>query len=109
MRDSITNESIFNLIHDKSVIKVDCVVRKSGIYRQLEFERRRRITIADFQTWIVSTEDLIISKLAWAKDSRSELQLGDVRNLLQSGYDRTYVEQWTRELELDSLWNECQR
>jgi len=29
----------------------------------------------------VSKEDLIISKLFWAKDSRSEVQLGDVRNL----------------------------
>jgi hypothetical protein len=109
VRNSIVSESIFNLIHNESVIKVDCMVRKSGIYRELEFERRRRITIAAFETWIVSKEDLIISKLFWAKDSRSELQLGDVRNLVQSGYDRAYVEQWTRELGLDSLWLECQR
>src|SRR5581483_3502682 len=51
----------------------------------------------------VSKEDLIISKLFWAKESRSEIQFGDVRNLLASGYDGVYLQRWTRELGLDSL------
>ncbi len=33
VRDSIATESIFNLIHNESVIKVDCIVRKSTPYR----------------------------------------------------------------------------
>ena len=57
--------------------------------------------------WLVSKEDLIISKLFWARDSHSELQLRDVRNLLASGYDVEYLERWTRKLELDSLLQEC--
>jgi hypothetical protein len=107
VRDSIARESIFNLIHNESVIKVDCIVRKNTAYRRLEFERRQRIVIADFRTWIASKEDLVISKLAWAKDSHSELQLRDVRNLLQSGCDLTYLEAWTKELDLHSLLQEC--
>jgi len=55
----------------------------------------------------VSKEGLIISKLFWAKDSHSELQLGDVRNLLAAGYDATYLRRWTRELQLDTLLEEC--
>jgi hypothetical protein len=55
----------------------------------------------------VSKEDLIISKLFWAKDSHSELQLGDVRNLLATGYDFAYLRRWTRELRLDTLLEEC--
>lgn len=106
--DSIACESVFNLIHNESVIKVDCVVRKGTVYRRLEFERRRRIRLTDFEIWITSKEDLIISKLAWARNSHSERQLGDVRNLLQSGCDIDYVGQWTRELGLASLWAECQ-
>ena len=30
---SIAHESLFNLIHQESVIKVDCIVRKSSPYR----------------------------------------------------------------------------
>jgi hypothetical protein len=73
----------------------------------VEFERRQKILILDFTTFIVSKEDLIISKLSWAKDSHSELQLGDVRNLLATGYDAAYLQRWTRELGVDNLLNEC--
>jgi hypothetical protein len=105
---SIAEESIFNLIHNESVIKVDCIIRKNTPYRQVEFERRTRIEIEGFSVWITSKEDLIISKLAWARDSHSEMQLGDVRNLALTGCDTDYIERWTQELGLLSLWRECQ-
>lgn len=107
IRESLAHESSFNLIHQESVIKVDCIIRKSSEYRKTEFERRQRISVRDFTTFIVSKEDLIISKLSWAKDSHSEIQLGDVRNLLGTGYDAKYVARWTRELELVNLLKEC--
>jgi hypothetical protein len=107
VRGSIAQHSLFNLIHQESVIKVDCIVRKQTEYRATEFNRRQRITVAGFQTWVVSKEDLIISKLWWAKDSHSEMQLRDVRNLIASGCDRAYVEKWTQELGLAELWQEC--
>jgi hypothetical protein len=105
VRDSIAGESIF--IHNESVIKVDCIVRKSTPYRHAEFARRKQIRIDDFSTWIVSKEDLIISKLFWAKDSGSELQMRDVRNLVATGCDAAYVENWTHDLDLISLWEQC--
>ena len=105
--DSILRRSLFNLIHNESVIKVDCIVQKRTDYRIVEFGRRQRIQIENFQTWIVSKEDLIISKLEWAKDSRSEKQLGDVRNLLKTGYDRNYLQDWTEKLGLHNLLQEC--
>jgi len=104
---SIAHESLFNLIHQESVIKVDCIVRKNSPYRRAEFERRQRISIENFSTWITSKEDLIISKLWWAKDSHSELQLRDVKNLAGTGCDHDYIERWTRELGLLNLWQEC--
>jgi hypothetical protein len=107
IRESLAHESVFNLIHQESVIKVDCIIRKSSEYRKTEFERRQRISVRDFTTFIVSKEDLIISKLSWAKDSRSQIQLGDVRNLLGTGYDAKYVAHWTRDLELVNLLKEC--
>ena len=104
---SIAHESLFNLIHQESVIKVDCIVRKNTPYRRAEFERRQRIAIEDFSTWIASKEDLIISKLWWAKDSHSEMQLRDVKNLVSTGCDTGYIECWTKDLGLHNLWQEC--
>ena len=78
-------------IHQDGVIEVDGIVRKSEAYREEEFSRRRQIRIADFQTSIVSLEDLILSKLYWARESHSELQLRDVRNSLPRDCDTDYL------------------
>jgi hypothetical protein len=58
---------------------------------------------ARFEAWIVSREDLILSKLVWAKDSSSEIQLRDVQALLAGGADRTYLERWATELSVKEL------
>lgn len=88
---AIARRSMFNLIHNESVFKIDFIVLQDDPYRQEEFARRRQVTIEDFQTWIVSHEDLILSKLVWAKDSRSEMQLRDVKNLLTLDYEMEYL------------------
>ena len=104
VQSSIANESLFNLIHNQSLIKVDCIVRKQSEYRLNEFNRRKRIKVQDFETWIVSKEDLILSKLYWAKDSHSEMQIADILNLVTGGCDRDYIESWTTKLGLTELW-----
>lgn len=104
---AIAHESLFNIIHSEAFIKVDCIMKKASEYRRLEFERRRAVMIRDIKVFLVSKEDLIISKLYWARDSHSEFQLRDVKNLLFSGYDVEYLETWTRKLGLDNLLQEC--
>jgi len=88
---AIARQSMFNMIHLESVIKVDCIIRKDDPFRLEEFARRRQIHLVDFDTWIVSREDLLLSKLAWAKDSGSEIQLKDAANLAVSGCDLAYL------------------
>ena len=51
--------------------------------------------------------DLIISKLFWARDLDSELQLEDVKNLLATGFDADYLKHWKRELKRDTLLDDC--
>jgi len=108
VREAIARQLMFNILHEDSVIKVDFIIRKQSPYRLAEFDRRQRITIEDFTTWIVSKEDLIISKLDWARDSRSSQQFGDIRNLISTGCDTAYILHWTEILGLSSLWREMQ-
>ena len=103
----LRSEGMFNLVHVESVVKVDVIVRKSGDYRQTEFDRRRPVELPDFHAWIVSKEDLILSKLLWAKDSHSELQLRDVRNLLATDADFDYLRGWAQPLGVTALLEEC--
>jgi hypothetical protein len=100
--DAIIHDNMFNIIHNETVFKADFVIRKPSLYRRIEFQRRRRIELDGMPIWIVAPEDLIISKLLWSKDSMSDLQLKDVKNLLTSlkNLDLDYVDKWVDALEI---------
>jgi hypothetical protein len=102
-RTAVRTEQMFNLMHLASGIKVDLIVRKAAPYRQLEFSRRQSVDLAGTRTWIVSREDLILSKLVWARDSGSELQLRDVRALLDATADPGYLQDWATRLGVSAL------
>jgi hypothetical protein len=108
VREAVARAGTFNLIHTRLIVKVDMVVRKSDDYRRTEFGRRRRVSLDDRVIVVVAPEDLVISKLHWASQTRSEVQLGDVRNVLQSvaALDRTYLEHWIGHLGLEALYRE---
>ncbi|MBI4635369.1 MAG: hypothetical protein HY727_03375 [Candidatus Rokubacteria bacterium] len=108
VRRAIGVKGAFNLIHSAWVVKVDFVVRKDTEYRRTEFARRRRASVEGQEFFVVAPEDLVISKLDWARDTRSEIQLGDVRNLLASvaDLDRDYLAGWVARLGLEVLYRE---
>jgi hypothetical protein len=111
VKEAIDRKSMFNLIHTEYVIKIDFVVRKDNAYRRMEFSRKKKVVVDDSLLYVVAPEDLILSKLDWAKESRSELQLTDVRNLLRSvkGLDRRYLARWAKRLGVESLYREVAR
>ena len=99
-REAVTHQSCFNAIHQPTLIKVDFMIRKREEYRLHEFARRRRLKLWDFEVWVVSKEDLILSKLHWARESQSERQLADVENLIATGCDTDYLKTWSAALNL---------
>lgn len=105
IREAVAAHSIFNIIHNDWVIKADFIIRKNEPYRRLEFERRRRIEVEGMSLAVVAPEDLMLSKLCWAKDSGSELQQRDVRLLAGSipDLDWAYLERWAQTLDVQDL------
>ena len=105
---ALRERTMFNIIHNAFVIKVDIVIRKESEFRFEEFSRKKRISVEGHEMFIVAPEDLILSKLEWAKNTRSEVQLADVRNLLTGveGLDRNYLTRWANRLGLESLYRE---
>lgn len=97
---ALRSGSMFNIIHNEWLVKADLIPRKSGAFRELEFSRRRRVTIQEGSAWVVSPEDLILSKLDWMKASGSELQRRDVEGLLRSvtNLDWAYLKKWAANL-----------
>lgn len=99
---ALTARGMFNLVHFNSVVKVDIIVRKDDAFRRHEFERRVRVGFDTFDAWVTSREDLILSKLVWAKEADSEQQRRDVVNLLP-GADMAYLRQWAPPLGVEDL------
>lgn len=101
---AIDYNKMFNIIHNKTITKVDFIIRKTTEYRMIEFERRQEVDLFGISTYIASKEDLILSKLEWMKLSDSEQQKRDIQTLLLLDYDKKYVEEWCMKLKLlDSL------
>ena len=107
--EAIRNCGMFNIIHNKYVLKIDFIVKKSTPYRNMEFQRKRHILIEGIPMWIVSPEDLILSKLWWSRDSHSEVQIGDIKNLFASvdDLDTAYIDRWVAEMDLQDIYRKA--
>lgn len=79
------------------------MVRKNEEYRMVEFARRQQHEISGTKIWVASKEDLILSKLDWARESQSPRQIEDVKNLLSTDYDKEYLNQWAKKLQLTDM------
>ena len=111
IKKEVRRQGMFNLIHTQFVIKIDFIVKKSSPYQDTAFSRKREVLINSNPMWFVSPEDLVISKLNWAKDSLSEMQLKDVRNLLETvdNLDLKYIDKWISQLDLKKVYKEAKQ
>ncbi len=95
---------MFNMLSNRTGIKIDCIPRKSDRFEREKFERRRLASLGGVEFWAIRKNDLIISKLRWAKDSHSELQFRDVQRLLESGVTDAEISSRTDEEGLHEVW-----
>ncbi len=96
--------SMFNVLNFTTGIKVDFITRKPNKFEAEKFRRRRRSKIGAIEFWVISKEDLILSKLWWAKDSHSDRQFEDVRRLIESGADAATIEKEIAAQGLSVVW-----
>jgi hypothetical protein len=100
----IRRKGMFNVIDHKSGLKIDFIIRKETEYRRLEFSRKTRKMIENVPVWLVSAEDLIISKIEWIQQLQSDKQMQDIKNLLASPeLDKEYISSWCNILDLKTF------
>ena len=100
--------SLFNVIDLNSGWKIDLILRKSRPFSREEFGRRRLINVEGLSLYVASAEDVIISKLEWAKLGGSQRQIEDAAAIMRvqgETLDNSYLKKWTAELELQPQWN----
>lgn len=108
--EALKGRGMFNIIHNEKVVKIDFIIAQDTDYERMKFQRKVIKKIDGINLDLISPEDLILSKLLWAKDSHSELQLKDVKNMIsfnRNSLDLNYLKSWADRLSLNSLLNEC--
>ncbi len=97
MQDAIQQRAMFNIIDNASIFKVDLIIARDDAVTEQQFQRRRCLTLGERQIYVIAPEDLILAKLDWSRDSQSQLQENDIKNILRScaaELDATYLRQW---------------
>jgi hypothetical protein len=99
-RSAIAERRMFNVFHRETPHKIDIIVRQDTDYELEKFARRRRPVIDGQPIWLIAPEDLVLSKLVWAKNSGSELQIRDVQSVIkaQPSLDWAYIDRWAARL-----------
>jgi len=111
IRGAILQQSSFNLIHLKTLFKVDVFIRKARPFDRVQFERRIEQVFAadpDRRVYVTSAEDIILAKLEWFRlgNEVSDRQWRDILGVLkvQAGrLDLAYLNRWAIELNVADL------
>lgn len=105
--EAARRKSMFNVLDMARGWKIDFIFLKGTPYHQRAFSRRTAAKIALVPLFVATAEDIIVSKLEWAKMGASLRQIEDVAGILkvqQDSLDRPYIEKWIAELGLSSEW-----
>ncbi len=73
-------------------------------FERIKFERRALIDFLDLKIFVISPEDLLLSKLVWIQELQSALQSEDIIQL--SGFiemNWKYIWAWIEKLKLNTF------
>jgi len=105
-------QSLFNVVDIATGWKIDLIIRKSRPFSEEEFRRRKLVNLQGSPLFVASAEDVVVSKLEWAKLAQSQRHIEDVAGILRMRWDsldRAYLEKWVLELRIEAEWNDARR
>lgn len=112
VQQAVQQHTSFNIIHTPSGFKVDVFVHRDRPFDRSVMLRRQSHVLGDPSAGqtveFVSAEDIILLKLEWYRlgNETSEQQWLDVLGVFQvqgDRLDRTYLDHWAKELQIDDL------
>lgn len=102
--DAFTRKSLFNIVDAATLWKVDLIFKQPTPFDASRFSRRGVVDIAGVNLYTASAEDILITKLWWAKLGESERQITDAVGIIQvqrDTLDFEYVSRWVAALALE--------
>ena len=94
--------------HKKKAFKVELFLLSQDAHDQSRFQRRRAVQIHDRRLWLPSPEDVVVTKLRWARGKDKD-DVRDVMAVQRDKLDWAYIEQWCRQHGTLALMEEIRR
>ena len=110
--NAIKRCSSFNIIHLKTMLKVDIFLKKDSPYGKESFKRKRKELLDEenetAEFYLATCEDIILNKLEWflIGGKVSERQWNDVLGVIKVQgdlLDKQYLFRWAKELGVNEL------
>jgi hypothetical protein len=96
------------LRHKKKTFKVELFLLSQDAHDQSRFGRRRAAQLHDRRIWLPSPEDVVVTKLRWARGKDKD-DVRDVMAVQRDKLDWGYIEQWCRQHGTLALLEEMRR
>jgi hypothetical protein len=115
IRDAITRQTNFNLIHLETMFKVDIFLPKDRPFDQNQLSRRVKRTIdkeSAREVYFSSPEDTMLAKLEWYRlgGEVSEVQWRDIKGILRQRSDQldmAYLNDSAQAMQIADLLERC--
>lgn len=96
----------FNVLDNRSALKVDFFRLTGDDYKFERFARRMRTDLFGQQSWIATAEDVLLHKLRWHLLNPTDRQLSDARGIVAvsgKSLDQAYLAKWARQIGVTDL------
>ena len=96
----------FNIIHQHSALRVDCYLPGKNPLARWDLENRRRLTGPFGDAWFAPPESVIVSKLLFFREGRSQKHLDDIKAMADAGSipNNQELMRWIVRLGLQEEW-----
>lgn len=106
--DAVRKRRQFNVIHPASGNKIDFMVARGDAWGRTQLGRRqRRPFLPDCEAFTASPEDVILAKMIYYREGKSEKHTRDICGMLKisgNSIDRAYIAEWADKLALTEIW-----
>ncbi len=113
IKKAIDHRHQFNIIHPASGLKVDVFISKGDDFDKNRFNRKKKLNVSESESAnFASPEDIIIKKLEYYKEGRSEKHLRDIAGMLKISaelIELTYISSWAEKLGVSDIWDTIQK
>lgn len=104
---AIKEKRMFNIIQNSTCFKVDIIpLDENNEYETRKFKNRVKLNYGKMPIFVITPEDLILSKLIWMGSGISEKQILDCKSIYKinrGSIKESYLKKWAKKLKLEKV------